>query len=298
MICKPGQFNKFNIYLDKKNFISFNYNNIDYNLYFDKLECGQKRSDIVELNQTELLDDLFLEKLEFELNKNRVKKIYFRLFPITSSEHLRKIKEKMIKKKYHFSLYETNIIYLDENEKTLKKNLRSSFKSLVNKEKNIYYSDPNCEKNKEKIFEDWIKLYSKAIMRGNKIISSEAKTILLDSFNKSEIIIFLAYNHADIYDFNNIPLGGMLFSKKKNYVYYSLSANSNEIENDKKRAIGHAIMWHAIKFFKNNKIKYLDLGTIFPDQAEKINNINKFKLGFGGKLVDTLFFEKFFYEEI
>ena len=66
----------------------------------------------------------------------------------------------------------------------------------------------------------------------------------------------------------------MLFSKKNDYAYYSLSANSNLIE-------------------KSN-FRFIDFGTILTTESDKINNINKFKLGFGGDLIETIFFEKKF----
>ena len=86
----------------------------------------------------------------------------------------------------------------------------------------------------------------------------------------------------------------MLFSKKNDYAWYSLSANSNLIEKSNFRAIGHSIMWYAIEYLKNNGVKFVDFGTILTTESDKINNINKFKLGFGGDLIETTFFEKKF----
>ena len=68
--------------------------------------------------------------------------------------------------------------------------------------------------------------------------------------------------------------------------------NSNLIEKSNFRAIGHSIMWYAIEYLKNNGVKFVDFGTILTTESDKINNINKFKLGFGGDLIETTFFEK------
>ena len=53
-------------------------------------------------------------------------------------------------------------------------------------------------------------------------------------------------------------------------------------------------MWYAIEYLKNNGVKFVDFGTILTTESDKINNINKFKLGFGGDLIETTFFEKKF----
>ena len=76
-------------------------------------------------------------------------------------------------------------------------------------------------------------------------------------------------------------------------IYYSLSVNSNLIEKSNFRAIGHSIMWYAIEYLKNNGVKFIDFGTILTTESDEINN-TQFKLGFGGDLIETIFFEKKF----
>ena len=68
---------------DKGSSISFEHNNIKYNLYSQNQNCGLKFSEMIEFTVDEILDNAFFEKLETNLKK-KIKNFYFRLHPLST----------------------------------------------------------------------------------------------------------------------------------------------------------------------------------------------------------------------
>ena len=111
---------------DKKEFKIIKTNNI----------CGLNYSDYVEFTDKEILKEGFLDVLEKNLILSKVVHIYFRLIPLVENKKEREktlilLEKKNFKVKQNFSMF----INLREKTENLRKNLRKSYKSLINKEK-------------------------------------------------------------------------------------------------------------------------------------------------------------------
>jgi hypothetical protein len=97
----------------------------------------------------------------------------------------------------------------------------------------------------------------------------------------------------------DVALGGMTFVFDNGISYYFSAANTPAVEKDPSSAVGHAIMWNAIRHLKNEaRCKQLEIGPIeFRSQvctspSSKQENITKFKLGFGGRLTPVIYLTK------
>lgn len=181
-------------------------------------------------------------------------------------------------------------INLKEKAENLRKNLRKSYKSLINKEKKknkILFSSQKLFN--ENHFNDWINLYSSALLRGGKKLDNETIKLKEKALINNDLFISLAYDGENL-------LGGMSFNINKYYVSYSAAANNTNIEKDRSRAVGHLLLWETIIELKKSKYSFLDLGSFSENiQNEKLKNINKFKRGFGPQELITNYFEKTFY---
>jgi hypothetical protein len=266
---------------DKKEFKLIKINNI----------CGLNYSDYIEFTDKEILKQGFLDVLEKELTLSKVTYIFFRLIPLVENKKDREkililLKKKNFKAKQNFSMF----INLKEKAENLRKNLRKSYKSLINKEKKknkILFSSQKLFN--ENHFNDWINLYSSALLRGGKKLDNETIKLKEKALINNDLFISLAYDGENL-------LGGMSFNINKYYVSYSAAANNTNIEKDRSRAVGHLLLWETIIELKKSKYSFLDLGSFSENiQNEKLKNINKFKRGFGPQELITNYFEKTFY---
>ena len=149
MLSKPVNYNNYNILFDKGSSISFEHNNIKYNLYSQNQNCGLKFSEMIEFTVDEILDNAFFEKLEKNLKKKKIKNFYFRLHPLSTISEKKKIEKFLTEKNYIFNFQKTLILRLNDSIIDLKKNLRKSYKSLINREiKKIKFLNINKKENK------------------------------------------------------------------------------------------------------------------------------------------------------
>ena len=195
-------------YIQRSNntYIKINVNNKNY---FITESVDDKNKDFyqIEINIEEILKDNFVLKFEKILKEKRIKKIYFRLniFQLDLnqySEVLNLLKEN----NYQTSKIEILKLNLTEDYIELKKNLRRSYKSLINKENKflkVKFSN-DCD-NKKKIIEDWIEIYSTALLKGDIILNKETYKTLEKAIQQDECLLSVAYE-------NSKPLGGMLFA--------------------------------------------------------------------------------------
>ena len=223
---------------DKKKFKLIKINNI----------CGLNYSDYIEFTDKEILKQGFLDVLEKELTLSKVTYIFFRLIPLVENKKDREkililLKKKNFKVKQNFSMF----INLKEKAENLRKNLRKSYKSLINKEKKknkILFSSQKLFN--ENHFNDWINLYSSALLRGGKKLDNETIKLKEKALINNDLFISLAYDGENL-------LGGMSFNINKYYVSYSAAANNTNIEKDRSRAVGHLLLWETIIELKKSK---------------------------------------------
>ena len=286
-------------YIQRSNntYIKINVNNKNY---FITESVDDKNKDFyqIEINIEEILKDNFILKFEKILKEKKIKKIYFRLniFQLDLnqySEALNLLKEN----NYQTTKIQILKVNLNQDYIELKKNLRRSYKSLINKENKflqVKFSN-DCD-NKKKIFEDWREIYSMALLKGDIILNKETYKTLEKAIQQDECLLSVAYD-------NSKPLGGMLFAFNKNYARYDAAANINEVEIDKSRSVGHYLMWNSIVQLKKMKFNNLEIGSYYNfklnkdislNKIEKLNNITNFKKGFGAEVINTNYFFKLF----
>lgn len=284
--------NDYLITSNKAEYVKFLFDKREFKLIKTNNICGLNYSDYVEFTDKEILKKGFLDILEKNLILSKITYIYFRLIPLIENEKDRKntlilLENKNFKVRQNFSM----LIDLKEKTEDLRKNLRKSYKSLINKEQKkkneVLFS--NQKMFNDNHFDDWIKLYSSALLRGGKKLDNETIKLKEKALINNDMLISLAYDGKNL-------LGGMTFNINKYYVSYSAAANNTIIEKDRSRAVGHFLLWETIIELKRSKYSFLELGTFGNNiQNEKIKNINKFKKGFGPQAVITNYFEKSLY---
>lgn len=281
--------NEYLISTQNGDFLSFVHDNMNFKLIKYNNICGSEKSDFIEFTDEEIQKNGFLETLEKNLNTSNTKEIYFRLMPIVLNKQKREETIYFLKnKKYKVFELKSLFINLKNSYNFLKKNLRKSYKSLINKEKKSNSIIFSVDKNfKSENFQDWIKLYRSVLFRGNKNLNNISIEIMKKAVKENQLIISLAYQ-------NNILLGGVTFNVNSFYVSYSSAANSRFIEKDKSRYIGHYLLWESIIKLKELNFKYLDLGSevAMDNVKEKEKNVVKFKKGFGPSELTTYHFSK------
>ena len=125
------------------------------------IDFRYKKNYQLELNVNEIINLNFLDNFEKQLKKNNINKIYFRVnpFELNTDNQLNAIN---ILKRNNYKLLQVNILNLDlkKNNIELRKNIRKSYKGLINKERRstqIVFNHKND--NKKKLFKDWVKIY-------------------------------------------------------------------------------------------------------------------------------------------
>jgi hypothetical protein len=253
-------------------------------------EIGKQLSSLVELDQRTITAE-FIQFLE-DLSKNkRYKKINFRVKPsssIISSEVLKVL----LLRGYCSQLSFTSLLNLNQTKEELWSNIRKSFKSLINKEeKKVKVEIYDALSTDKVLFDSWISLYSNAIKRGNKELTTQAIDSMQDAIKNNMGFIISAYEHEKL-------LGAIVFNYFDGSAYYSAAANVDDIESNKERYIGHLLMWEGIKKLKEIGCTELEIGPLeFENQLycqndSKLQNITNFKVGFGGNIISVFNFTK------
>jgi len=277
------------------NYLKFYYKNKIYLIDIKTQSHGKKNFFTLELSQKESIDREFHHSLEKFMYANKINEIYFRLiYDNTIVDYDLLIKQLNL---YFFEVNEINLILINLKKPIFKlwQDVRKSYKSLINRETKFLEIKFSDNKNEfEIVFNDWIDLYSKALRRGNVILNNKSINLLRKSIEKKECIISFAYEFK-------VPVGGAMFSIKDKYSIYQSAANTNMIEADKKRAVGHFIVWNTIDKLKSLDINSLEMGTFYDVEthsnylinwAIKENKINKFKTGFGGSIIKSIYMIK------
>ena len=97
-------------------------------------------------------------------------------------------------------------------------------------------------------------------------------------------------------------LGGHLYLEDNDNILLWISASKRlTVDKDKARLIGHAnrlVHWEAIKYAKKRGIREFNWGGLWPEECAKNDNekraINSFKLSFGGDIVTSYTYNKFY----
>ncbi len=273
---------------------NFSFHDKNFHLIIADNEIGKPLSSLVELDQ-DVITSEFIEFLEAFSKNKRYKKINFRIKPSTTVLNSDALKLLLLRG-YCSQLSFTSLLSLEQSKEMLWSNLRKSFKSLINSEsKKVTIRFYHGLSSDTFIFDSWVSLYSNAIKRGNKELTKKAITSMHDAIKNNMGFLVSAYEDKKL-------LGAILFNYSNHSAYYSAAANSDDIEFNKERHIGHILMWEGIKQLKAIGCTELEIGPLeFENQLychndTKLLNITKFKLGFGGDVTPVFNFSKLFVE--
>lgn len=173
-------------------------------------------------------------------------------------------------------------INLLDNEKEIWKNIRKSYKSLINwgnRNFDILIYDKNNISSE--IFNEFRKLHITAAgreTRGDKSWNTQFEMIK----KHQAFLIGAKY-------FNKFVSFGLFYSTDF-MTHYAVSASNREMFD---KPLFHSLMWNAIKYAKKIGCNIFDLGNIeFHNSNENLSkkqiDIIKFKKGFGGNLYPSI----------
>lgn len=217
----------------------------------------------------------------------KIKEIWFADFPFDAENCdnviFRACKNRAETKNFKRSEFTTLTIDLNQNLNDIWKNMDKS---------SCRYAIRRAERDgvKIKINQNYDEFYKiNASFRENKKLPPNLHAT--PEFMKSCGTLFIAESNGEI-------IGGSFFIEDENNLRWFLGA-SKRLESDRKKAIliGNAnrlIIWEAIKYAKQKKLKEFDLGGYYIKKAknEQKERINIFKKSFGGKLSTHYIYEK------
>lgn len=249
--------NSFKITIDNISVVNLMFSNEEKIIFFDPVLNNYffKNSHKIEIFYKNLFDHIYTKtnkKIIIYDLPNPNKNIDFYYFIISKYKDLR----------YSFDLY----VDLTKDINQIWASIRKSYKSLINKSKNLL--EFSIEKSPEKM-KKLKKLHLKIsgrVTRSNSTWQIQEKMI-----NDDQGIIF------DIKLFGQ-TVGMSFFTYDKKIAYYDIGVYERDIS--KKYNISHFMIWNAVNYFKStgkDKI-YLDKYKLTEDP--KIIDIVNFKLGF------------------
>ena len=171
----------------------------------------------------------------------------------------------------------TQILVLDKDERTLWGEIKKSHRNEINRgEKQFEFVIDLPYTTDDTLFKEFKKLH---FLAAGRMTRSEKTWIMQHQWKvNGNAVMTLAY-------LDDMPVGGIITILYKDGAYYGISANHPDYEN---LPISHSIQWQIIKWLKQNRYKYYELGTqYFSDQpynhpSQKDINISLFKRHFGG----------------
>jgi len=151
---------------------------------------------------------------------------------------------------------------IDLTEDDLKKNLRKSYKSLVNKQDGIIFSSTIYNLKQ---------LHFKS--SGRQTRSDETWGIQQIMIDAGEGFVVELYKDGTL-------ISAAFFMKNEYCCYYAVAASLKGVNS-------HPVIWAAIEYCKAEGLKRFELGEKL-EGTEKEKNISKFKAGFGANLEKRL----------
>lgn len=283
---------EFLAHIDDGQAIKVNILNTSYTFFIKNNIFGEKNINYNQIAVSDVLKRKYIENFENQiLSFGKLDSVNFSFEPILKYDSNFTNAFKILKKNnYNHYIDMSLIIDLTKNENQLFKNIRTNYKAPIKKETlnlNLKIVDAKSIIRDRYVFDDWIRSYSNAINKGNKVLSKEAYDALTLSIKNNEVIIFCSYQNSRF-------LGGNLFSILNNIPSYSLGVVSyNAIQNNQ-RYVSHYLMWQSILYFKHNSFLYLEIDTscLSQNKSEKEKNISFFKNGFGATYYPQYFFNK------
>ncbi len=174
----------------------------------------------------------------------------------------------------------TQLLVLDKDIRNLWSSIKKSHRNeIVRGKKEFTFSIDLPYSKDDTLFKELKHLH---FLAAGKLTRSEKTWELqLQSKVNGKAVVIIAYK-------DRTPIGGILTIVYKNGAYYGLSANHPEFEDF---PVTHFIQWEMIKWLKQNRYKYYELGyQQFSDQPydhpnQKDIDISLFKRHFGGYII-------------
>jgi len=194
-----------------------------------------------------------------------------------------KISELILKKGGSITCNYHSVIDLADDVSVIKKNLRSSYKSLINKYLPIL--NPTCLDDKNCTWDDVLafrKLYIEEAGRETRSIRTWEEEF--NQVKSGEAYIIHSRLDGEL-------VGASFVIKNKKECYYGAGAYKRSLF---PMPISHVNLWKAIVCAKEMSCRYFDIGQIYfpymkPTVSEKEYNIGFFKSGFGGKIIPKFY---------
>lgn len=188
----------------------------------------------------------------------------------------------------------TSLVDLERSNEQLWSGVRKTYRPLIKGElTRVAFRFCDRAHFEDGVFDDWRRVYGFAVSRGGGVHPAAAFDAVGRAIMDGRGVLVAAYDERAF-------LGGMVFGHDEGTAYYLSAANADEVEQDRSRYVGHAIMWKAIEYLKETAAcRQLEIGPLeFPGQAycrstEKQRHITTFKMGFGGAFVPMFYLSSF-----
>jgi hypothetical protein len=283
-------------YVNESDTIDMSFNDSQVKVPLKNGAIGSSLSNQITLEPSTILDDSFLEVVNNISSEENINSIHFRLKPsIEYSIEDSKTIKLLLSKGYTVQLSFITLIKLGITEPELWQQIRKSNKNNINKEKKRLEKKLfESQGDDISIFEDWKRLYLKAISRGGKTLDDVGFDIMREAILGSKSFLMVAYE-------DGVAMGGVVFSFNEGYATYGLAANDTSIEG--RRFIGHYLVIQSLNKLNKESCDTVELGPlVFENQLfcsvdGKTLSISEFKQGFGGLVVPVYNFSKFFNED-
>lgn len=180
--------------------------------------------------------------------------------------------------------FDTYKIYIDllQTEEFIKKNIRKSYKSLINwGAKNLIVVKYDHSNINTEIFDSFKKFHisvSNKQTRSDETWNLQFQTIL----NKNGFL-YLAY-------YQNLLVSGIYIIHGFKDAYYGIAVNDRDLMS-KNIPVGHYLLYKSIIECKLLNLEIFELGNLGISELNKINLINNFKKGFTNTLSPCYNFE-------
>lgn len=171
--------------------------------------------------------------------------------------------------------YFTQIIDITKSETTLYREVRKSYKSLINwGKKNLDIRVFDKSNITPDIIEEFRQLHIK--VAGRETRSSQSWEKQLEMISNNEAFAVLGWLEAKL-------VTAALFPFSPTICFYGISAANRDMFD---KPLSHAILWRAITHAKQLECQYFEIGTQYytyqKEISDKERSISTFKHGFGG----------------
>ncbi|MGB0383335.1 MAG: hypothetical protein ACPGWR_00805 [Ardenticatenaceae bacterium] len=180
--------------------------------------------------------------------------------------------------------YFTQVIDIYWKESDLSRQIRKSYKSLINwGRKNLSLRILGPKTIKPQDMENFRQLHIQAA--GRETRSAKTWDLQYDMVCNKEAFVILGY-------LEQVLVTAAFFTYNPNYCYYGVSASNRELFD---KPLSHSVIWTAILHAKSLGCRYFEMGEqLYPNQGhdsiptQKELGISTFKRGFGGQTVVRL----------